>query len=193
MPYKNIEDERNRCRRHYIKHREQILQRQKKYRKENREKTSPYNKEYYIKNREKYLEYFKQWYINNRDKKLQYSKQYNKDNSQHRHEASKKYYKEHSKEFIVKAKIWNDDNPIKTKEISARHSYKRRRSLGFNPLNKYFEGAEGHHINKNNVIYIPKEIHRSIWHCLGTGLNMEEMNKLAINFLNKGGELNVST
>lgn len=191
MPYKNIEDERNRCKRHYEKHKEQILQRIKIYRKENPEKIKEQSKRCYEKNkgknREKHLECCKQWYIDNREKHLQRSKQYNKENSQHYHEISKKYYKEHSKKLIEKRKIWVKNNPIKAKEAYIRHSNKRKGLLGFNPLNKYFDGSEAHHINKNDVIYIPKEIHRSIWHCLKTGLNMKEINKLAINYLNKGG------
>ena len=63
-----------------------------------------------------------------------------------------------------------------------RNDFKRR-ELVFNPLNQSFEGSEGHHINKNDVIYIPKEIHKSIRHCLKTGNNMLEINKLAIRFL----------
>lgn len=38
--------------------------------------------------------------------------------------------------------------------------YLRRRELGSNFLNEYFEGSVKHHINDNDVIYIPGEIHR---------------------------------
>lgn len=44
----------------------------------------------------------------------------------------------------------------KGKEMAAKHHDKRRRGLNRYPLNKWFENSEGHHINKNDIIYIPK-------------------------------------
>jgi hypothetical protein len=46
-------------------------------------------------------------------------------------------------------------------------------------LNSPFMGCEGHHINKDDVIYIPKAIHRSVRHNVWTGRNMEKINALA--------------
>ncbi|MCK4648593.1 hypothetical protein KAT51_03625 [bacterium] len=61
----------------------------------------------------------------------------------------------------------------------------RRRGLGleFEPLNEWFPGAEGHHINTKQIIYIPKELHKSVWHNITSGKNMEEINKLAFEWL----------
>ena len=64
-------------------------------------------------------------------------------------------------------------------------NYKRHSSLGFFPINKYFKESEGHHISENFVIYIPRELHRSIPHNIWTGKNMDKINKLAIEYLNK--------
>jgi len=61
---------------------------------------------------------------------------------------------------------------------------KRCRNLGYNPINKPFENSEGHHINKNDVIYIPKELHRFIRHNLFSDKNMIEINSLAFTWLN---------
>ena len=108
-------------------------------------------------------------------------------------ESSRKYKQNHTEYYVEYMKQWSKNNPEakqqwrernpnKVRELNARQKYKRR-SLGFYPLNEYFDGAEAHHISKNFVIYIPKEIHRSIWHNLWTGKNMSAMNKLAIEFI----------
>jgi post-segregation antitoxin (ccd killing protein) len=75
-------------------------------------------------------------------------------------------------------KQWRDNNPDKIAEI---HSF--RRELGFNPWNKPFKNSEAHHLNKEDVIYIPIELHKSVKHSLKTGLNMSKINELAIKFL----------
>jgi hypothetical protein len=62
-------------------------------------------------------------------------------------------------------------------------SQSRRRVLGFNPLNSPFTGCEGHHINDHDVIYIPKVMHKSVWHNVFTGKNMDKINALAGAFL----------
>lgn len=52
-------------------------------------------------------------------------------------------------------------------------------------LNSFFPGSEGHHIDETHVIYIPKELHRSIRHDLWNGINMETINLLAKEYLQK--------
>ena len=59
---------------------------------------------------------------------------------------------------------------------------RRRRGLGFIPLNDWFPGCEAHHIDKEFVIHIPKEMHRSIYHSVTQNINMEKINALAIDF-----------
>ena len=56
-----------------------------------------------------------------------------------------------------------------------RHSSKRR-TLGYNVINEHFDGAEGHHIDKEHVIYIPKKMHRSVYHNLERPETMESIN-----------------
>jgi len=113
------------------------------------------------------------------------------------------YHKNNREEILRRHKQWAKDNPEKMKEYKeqwrennpehnrqwfktdkgriAQQKYNlNRRELGLNPLNKYFEGSEGHHINKNDIVYILKELHRSISHCLNTGRNMEKINRLAM-------------
>lgn len=57
-----------------------------------------------------------------------------------------------------------------------------RRKLGFNPLNNSFENSNAHHINLNDVIYIPEEYNK-ISHNVRTGRNMEIVNTYAFFFL----------
>ena len=59
----------------------------------------------------------------------------------------------------------------------------KRRELGFEPLNKWFDEGEWHHVNLNVVICIPAEIHKSFHHNVFTGEGMEAINKEAFEFL----------
>lgn len=68
------------------------------------------------------------------------------------------------------------------KVVSARH-HAVRRILGFVPLNEPFDGCEGHHIDKEHIVYIPKELHRSISHNVFTGWNMAEINALVLSWI----------
>lgn len=57
-----------------------------------------------------------------------------------------------------------------------------RRKLGFNPLNNTFPNSNAHHINFNDVIYVP-EYYNKISHNVRTGRNMEVVNTYAYFFL----------
>ena len=59
----------------------------------------------------------------------------------------------------------------------------KRRVLGFHALNSPFPGSEAHHINPQDVIHMPKKLHRSISHNMFTGHNMDKINALAGAFL----------
>jgi hypothetical protein len=69
-------------------------------------------------------------------------------------------------------KIWRCKNPNKTREYKA----KRRYNLKFLSINNWFVGSVGHHITKEYVMYIPKELHRSVSHNIHTGFNMNLIN-----------------
>jgi len=58
----------------------------------------------------------------------------------------------------------------------------KRRELGNNFLNNPFPNSHGHHINLNDVIYVPKEYNK-ISHDVRTGRNMEVVNSYAYFFL----------
>jgi|GEM_PF-2907189 len=67
--------------------------------------------------------------------------------------------------------------------VSGRKHTAIRRTFGFTPLNSWFPGCEAHHINHNDVIYLPRKLHHSVYHCQRTGKGMVEMNALAGQFL----------
>ena len=71
---------------------------------------------------------------------------------------------------------------LKGKGTRLKHNAVRRQ-LGFIPLNEYFKGSEGHHVDRERVIYIPLELHQSIWHSITQNKNMDAINKVAFNFL----------
>jgi len=68
------------------------------------------------------------------------------------------------------------------KEAYLERCLERRRELGFIPLNEWFKGSNGHHIDKEFVIFIPKEMHASVWHRQNDIKSMEIINNLAFEF-----------
>lgn len=80
-------------------------------------------------------------------------------------------------------KRWMDRNREKWNETQKRTYNRRSRDLGFIPLNEKFENSHAHHIDKDYVIYIPAELHRSVWHSLVNNINMEKINALAFKYL----------
>jgi hypothetical protein len=78
----------------------------------------------------------------------------------------------------ISAKLWNGGS-----QASNRRAKAKRRTLGFVLLNEPFPGCEGHHVDKEQVIYMPKELHRSVYHRQSDGRSMAKMNAIAYSFL----------
>jgi len=111
--------------------------------------------------------------------------------------AAKNWQKENPEKVKAANVAWRERNLEKSKAYSkayysvyfrahpeqTRKQHFKRRDLGFVPLNAFFPNSEAHHIDSQFVIYIPKELHKSISHCLKTGRNMAEINAEAFNFL----------
>lgn len=74
------------------------------------------------------------------------------------------------------------------REIAQRKHEAKRRTLGFVPMNSWFVGCEGHHVNLSDVIYIPAELHKSVKHDIWAGRNMDKINTLAYEWLAKESE-----
>jgi hypothetical protein len=75
-------------------------------------------------------------------------------------------------------KMWGKKHPERTKMKNAK-----RRELGFDPFNGRFIGSVAHHIDFECVIYIPRELHISIHHCVWTGQGMAEINDKVFEWL----------
>lgn len=104
---------------------------------------------------------------------------------------------DNSEKVKATASAWNKDHPARrtticlqsrkchpeTSLVIGRRAKAKRRLLGFNPLNSPFLGCDAHHINKDDVIYMPIALHHSIWHNQYTGRGMAEMNALAGQYL----------
>ena len=74
---------------------------------------------------------------------------------------NRQYRIENRKKYNEARRIYNKNHPDKV----LKHNSKRRK-MGFNPLNNLIEGikCDAHHINKEDVIYIPNVIHNTIFH-----------------------------
>lgn len=79
-------------------------------------------------------------------------------------------------------KQWELVNSDKVKVIQRKMKAKRR-ALGFIPLNKPFLGCDGHHVDKEHVVYVPHVLHKSVPHDIWTGRNMAEINAAVGNWL----------
>lgn len=103
------------------------------------------------------------------------------------------YYVKHHSQLLVKQEEWRIEHPDASTIWAAKHPNERRIArlksnvkrcaLGFHPLNSWFPGCEGHHINPNDVIYIPVDLHKSVDHNIWTGRNMDKINALAGQYL----------
>jgi len=178
-----MRNRKNYCKEYYREHRDKKLARRKQYHKEHRDEELVRGKQYYIKHRDEELAYGKLYYQKNRDKKRAYFKKYyeqNKDKNQDKYRAySKQYYEQNKEKNKQSAKAWRENHRERWHELERRKNSKRQRKLGFVPLNEWFEGSEAHHICPTFVIYIPKELHRSIKHSVLKWQNMNRINKLA--------------
>ena len=68
-------------------------------------------------------------------------------------------------------------------EATSARTEKVRRKFGFILLNDKFPGSAAHHLDKEFVVYIPKEMHESIWHSVIKDMHMEEINNVALDFV----------
>lgn len=93
--------------------------------------------------------------------------------------ASAEFYAEHREEMMQNIKQWRHDHPENVRVATTKCQCKRRK-LGFIPINSRFIGSEGHHLDKEHVIYVPKILHKSVGHSIWTGLNMDSINDAVV-------------
>lgn len=88
------------------------------------------------------------------------------------------YYNEDSRK---RTNVYHKTN--KGKIAKARNEAKRKRNLGYNPMNKPFDNSNGHHLNETDILFIPTSIHRSVSHSVLQDRNMKEINDAGFEWL----------
>ena len=154
---------------YYDSHKEEIRITRKAYRDSHKEEiriASKVSDEKY-RNSEKGKAYQKNYYELHKEKLKANQKKYQQS------EKGKIICNIHAKKYL---------QTQKGKHTHSKCEDKRSRDLNRHPLNKWFENSEGHHINKTDIIYIPKA-----WHFRGHSAqhnkNMESINTIAFFFL----------
>jgi hypothetical protein len=165
---------------HYIKNRETITKRHLKNYYDNFDKISVQRKGYRAANRDKISEQSKEYYRKNKDKINKKHSEYRSENIEKEHMRHKKYRLENIEKIYAYMKEYR-----KTPNGRQMHhrSILKRKKLGYNPINEYFEGSHYHHLrydangNKDNDIgiHIPGRLHNSVFHNGFTGQGMEEI------------------
>ena len=142
-------------------------------------------KEQYWKNPEKWREETREYFNQHKQEHQEYNREYREEHKDEVQEHKRKYCQEHKKEEYERNKQWRKNNPDKFGLQAARYNNKHHRNLSFVPLNKSFKNSDAHHLDRTYVIYIPKEIHRSIRHSVLRNINMAEINAIAFNYLRR--------
>lgn len=141
-------------------HKEKLAKYGKEYYQNHKEDLKQRQKEYYQDHKEEARIYYQ---IHKEEARIYYQihkedlRQYYKDHQVELRQWSKEHYQAHREEVLKRAKKYNQTD--KGKEKHNRSNAKRQRELGFNPLNEPFPGSVWHHINDQDVVAIPKEVH----------------------------------
>lgn len=110
------------------------------------------------------------------------SKQYFKNHP----EYNKQYYK-NNKDFEHKrVSNWHKNNKLKSKIIYYKKRAKRKGWGKPKPINNWFEGSELHHLhidNHQDCVYIPEDLHKSIYHENDNLKSMKEINNIIFEWL----------
>lgn len=97
-------------------------------------------------------------------------------------ERTKKWSKSHKEERRIQTHNFYK-NHIMEERARLILRGERRKHFKSKGLNDFFEGSEGHHVTPEEIINIPKELHRSIPHNIFSGKNMDKINAKAFTFL----------
>ena len=198
MPFKNPEKKKTYDYEYYNKNKKRILAQEKEYRKNDSEQI----KERERKNSQKYHQTIKgketlkkastKWRKNNPDKVKEINKKSSrkyrqtkkgKENARKRNQKyskSEKGKRNIKERYIKYLKTEKGRKARKRADIKKHH---KRRGLGFIELNKSFPNSHAHHIDINHILYIPAELHKSIYHNIWTKKGMIEINRKAFEWL----------
>jgi len=147
-----------RIRQHNFENREYRNEYGKRYHAENKESRAIINKQWRLKNKEHLARYMRKWQLENAESLAEYNHNWRNNN----HEAVR-----------TRERLYSQTPEGKI--INKRTCLRRHRNLGFNPLNKKFKGSVGHHINQDDVVYIPREIHLRHYHGTYTEQHRKEI------------------
>lgn len=193
----NPEKGKIRSKRYREKHPEKIKEYSEKYRKEHSEEVKVYNIKWRKEHPEKVKEYSKNWREQNPEKIKERDKKYYKENSKKVKESVKKYRQENPKKTNERSRKWASKNSDKVQlknrkynqtlkgKITAHRHKAKRRNLGHKPINMWFKGSEAHHLRYSRnikeqdndiTLYVPRKLHKSIYHNGHTGQGMKEIN-----------------
>lgn len=189
-----------RKKKYYAENKDQILQKSREVYQLNKEKHQQWFKRYYAENKEALIEYQRQYRTKFPEIKAKRDKEYKQKNKEKMSIIYKNYqiknnerlkvyrqeYYQNNRELLIKK--YSDYLKTPAGKVHQAKMKAKRKKLGFNPINTHFTGSHYHHLrydtngDKDNDIgiFIPKEIHQSMYHNGQTGQWMEEMNKLAI-------------
>ncbi|MBU1082596.1 MAG: hypothetical protein KKB59_19070 [Spirochaetes bacterium] len=160
---------------------------------ENKEKRAAYNKQYRKENRKILLKYHKWYNHNNRDKINKLNRQWHNDNREYHNEKCKQWKKDNPekiKEWLINnpdyTKKWRINNPEKYIKIWMQMN-SRRKGWGYEPINNYTKEYHFHHMHIEDDhsigIFIPPELHRSIFHAYNDPESMDKINEAALEWL----------
>lgn len=158
------------------------------YRAANMDKEVQRAKCYRIAHPEKTAEWAREEYKSHPEKSRAAAKSWKDANPESCRATNKKWRDANPERMRATRCEWERNHPEKAAVNARNHSCKhnaKRRTLGFNPLNSWFVGCEGHHVNPQDVIYMPKKLHCGTRHNQFTGQGMAQMNAVAYNFFFK--------
>ncbi len=128
-----------------------------KWRQEHKIEVQQYNRKYYLMNKTKLILNVKNYYQIYKTEVLQYVKEYYQAHRIERLQYAKEYCQNHKlgkQQYDKKYRLTERGKLLRNKQRT-----KRRRMLGYNPLNSWFKNSHAHHINNIDVVYIPADIH----------------------------------
>lgn len=163
-----------------IDKKEQKREYDKAYASTHREQIRAYGKAWYLIHKERLKGCQRDYYSTHKEPKKAYSKAYRLIHKERINAYGKTYKLIHKEQYYEHVKRYGKTPKGKINNANYRA---RRRTFGFIPLNQWFNGSHGHHIDRGRVIYIPKELHRSIWHSVLQNRGMNKINLAAVRFL----------
>jgi len=167
---------------YYQQHKKEYAENAKQYRQAHHKERLEYNKRYRQSHKDKITEYSLRYCKQHKEERAEYNRRFNREHRKEMLDYQKRRYQIHKKERAEFRKVHREElkewqrqyrKTEKGKITVCRCRNKRARKLGFNPLNKPFNGSVWHHINDIDVIAIPVQIHRKYYTGIDTSKHRE--------------------